>query len=385
MNDQEAECKPCIKVIDELASPPEATPTKTQASTPSTPATPPVGSTPNQTPPRSKKKRQSLIPSSRKVSRSSQKNTVTTPSSPEPKKPATPVDPSSPSTPSPENRGTSETVLPTLIKLGRRKFAFDGVFGPDSTQQQVYEAAVGNSLQQNLSKGYNTTILCYGQTGSGKTYTMHESEHSILTRSVTDLFLFAEQQASLWDLEISLYSLELLQEQFTDLLAKNDEVTTSSSGDAIKIRNLGEGGVVVEGATQVRLHSATQAMELVTKASERRATSSTNRNAQSSRSHAIYSFLVKMQPKSSNPVTVGMSAKVTLIDLAGSEQLKKSGVKGDQKRESIHINKDLFVLGKVVSALADKEQQSVSSSQKTHVPYRDSKLTQFLQDSLGGE
>jgi hypothetical protein len=330
---------------------------------------------------------------------------------------------SSPSPPPPPplvQQRPANTTVPTRLRVdsaacANRVFDFDAVFPSEATQRQVYQLSVGDSVQHNLFRGYNTTVLAYGQTGSGKTYTMGQPEdhHStagggggplteqdgIVRRALHDLFQGKKAHETRWDVTIALNCLELFNEEFRDLLVER------THGDGLKIRNLGsDHGVVVEGVTNVRVHSVEQANELVNLASARRATSSTWLNKTSSRSHAIYSFLVSMEPKTtqqdSSSTTgndtndndqdlVAMTAKLTLVDLAGSEQIKKSGVVGSQQKESININKDLFVLGKVVSSLADKQAQAQGSNHNSnnnsiHVPYRDSKLTQFLQDSLGG-
>lgn len=348
------------------------------------------------TPPR--RKRKSLIPSSRK-----QKSPVRTPStstsSGNAVRKLAEQQEASPCEDEPPVLSTvvavhgaspaTSSCSPAAAAPAAREFTFDGVFPPTATQEQVYQSALGDSVQQNLYKGYNTTVLAYGQTGSGKTYTMGPSGagDGIIPRAIRDVFAGKQAHEEEWDISIALHCLELLQEEFRDLLLPAFE---QQAADSIKLRNLGTGaGVVVEGATQVPLHSVDHAMELVQLAATRRATSCTLRNEQSSRSHAIYSFLVTMQPRDkTNKAAVpdAMSARLTLVDLAGSEQIKKSGVVGAQAKESININKDLFVLGKVVSALADKNNKNNNNSSGIHhVPYRDSKLTQLLQDSLGGE
>jgi hypothetical protein len=261
-----------------------------------------------------------------------------------------------------------------------REFDFDVVFPPTATQNQVYSLSIGDSIRCNLFQGFNTTVLAYGQTGSGKTYTMgpsrgpHDQHDGIICRAILDLFRGKRaNEVNEWDVSISLNCLELFNEEFRDLLADPGDLIHKN----LKLRSLGgsDGRVAVEGVTCVQVESVEHATDLVNQAAARRATASTLMNEQSSRSHAIYTFHVTMEHPSEELST----AKLTLVDLAGSERIKQTGVVGSQQKESININKDLFVLGKVVSQLSNR-----SERRNTHIPYRDSKLTRLLQDSLGG-
>lgn len=271
--------------------------------------------------------------------------------------------------------------VPKQLTLANRSFSFDAVFPPDTTQSQLYQTALGDAIENNIFKGYNMTVLAYGQTGSGKTHTMYngtsgplQSSDGMVRRAISDLFRCQKIYQTDYKITIAMNCLELFNEEFRDLLS-------DSPNESLKMRNYGSGhGVTVEGSQNFKVHSWEHANELVHLAATRRATGSTNMNAQSSRSHAIYTFIVTMEPQDAEQEA--MSAKLTMVDLAGSEQIKKSGVVGSQQKESININKDLFVLGKVVSLLADK---SAVESSSIHIPYRDSKLTEYLQDSLGGE
>ncbi|KAI2499853.1 hypothetical protein MHU86_14591 [Fragilaria crotonensis] len=143
-------------------------------------------------------------------------------------------------------------------------------------------------------------------------------------------------------------------------------------GSDLKIRDSGDDGFFAEGLTSIAVESAEHARDLIDTACTRRRTASTKLNMRSSRSHAICTLTVS---------TELVSAKLTMVDLAGSERIKQTGVSKMAQKESININKDLFVLAKVISALADKANQK----RNVHVPYRDSKLTSLLRDSLGGE
>jgi hypothetical protein len=157
---------------------------------------------------------------------------------------------------------------------------------------------------------------------------------------------------------------------------------------SLKIRDSAEDGFFVGGLTSAPVTSAKHARELMDAATTRRRTASTKLNERSSRSHAICTLMISISPAMNSQTTsvdtIGsrgseiITAKLTMVDLAGSERIKQSGVTGMAQKESININKDLFVLAKVVSALSE------NAKKKTHVPYRDSKLTRLLRDSLGG-
>ena len=241
----------------------------------------------------------------------------------------------------------STTISATTGPQTTRRFHFDGVLGPTVTEDHVYQTTVGAAIQEHLLRGHNTTLLVYGQTGSGKTYTMEQ----VLPKAMLEVLQGSGT--------CSLSYFELYNDSLRDLLV--DEATD------LRLRSNGS-EVVVEGLRHVLVDSMDDVELFLEEATQRRTTGSTHMNERSSRSHAICALTVELPD--------GSHSKLTLVDLAGSERIKKSGVEGVQKQESIQINKDLFVLGKVVSALAQQQPQ--------HVPYRDSQLTRLLRDSLGG-
>ena len=281
----------------------------------------------------------------------------------------------------------------------RKQFDLDAVFGPDASQKDVYEVSVGDAIRQNILQGYNTTILVYGQTASGKTHTMSGPQEclglprdstfmcdqdGVIPRAVNDLFQAKQQYAAGKELTVELTYLEIYNDELRDLLIDGNE-----GAQYLKLRDQGdEEGVFVKGLTSVRVESIEQVYQLIDKAMIRRTTGSTRMNERSSRSHSICTLTVTMQSKvlgkaDGTRISSGVTtAKLTLVDLAGSERIKETGVVGLQKQESININKDLFVLGKVVSALSEQLKRGKG---KIHVPYRDSKLTRLLRDSLGGK
>ena len=290
-----------------------------------------------------------------------------------------------------------------------KQFDFDAVLGMDSTQQQVYETSVGDNITNNIFRGINFTIMAYGQTSSGKSHTMqgfndgpsapqhnnNDTENrcansppdvrlsendGIIPRALHDLFKrkMDFKSSGKGSVSMELTYVELYNEEMRDLLDNDDNFRP------LKMLDQGDnGGVVIEGLTTIPIQSANQVHGLLNYAADRRATSSTNANIQSSRSHAICTLTVSVTPTDKLSKTESTQAKLTLVDLAGSERIKKTGVVGLQQQESITINQDLFALGQVVSALADKS-RSTGKGKQAHVPFRNSKLTRLLRESLGG-
>jgi hypothetical protein len=261
-----------------------------------------------------------------------------------------------------------------------RRFTVDQVLPPAATQQHVY-GSVGDV--RDVFRGYNVTILAYGQTSSGKTYTMMGGNGSnpprragddagVIPLAVRDLFTQELPYTS-----VHLSCMEIYQDELKDLLVEQASPSSLSKqgrpGDLRlrdgAVRGAG-GGVRVEGLTLIKVVSAAQVLDLLSAAQDRRRTGSTRLNERSSRSHMITTLAVK-----NASVRPPVTAKLTLVDLAGSERIKQTEVVGSALGESIHINTDLFTLGKVVNALCEKS---------PHVPYRDSKLTRLLKDALGG-
>jgi len=275
--------------------------------------------------------------------------------------------------------GSSTSLLTTAPSKSstQKQFDYDAVLDEDATQQEAYERSVGDAISRNIFQGYNTTILAYGQTGSGKTYTMtggseEPEQRGILPRAVQDLFHAKDNQDG--DVAITLTYMEIHNDEIRDLLSEEN----AESNSPLKLRDHGDDGIVVNGLRSVSVKNEREVQELLELAGRNRMAASTKMNQHSSRSHAICTFTVTIA-STQNTMEV-ISAKLVLVDLAGSERIKQTGVVGLAKQESININKDLFVLAKVVSALSDQSK----SKKKVHVPYRDSKLTRLLRESLGG-
>ena len=301
---------------------------------------------------------------------------------------------------------TSVTPNEPQIWLGQTKaFTFDHVFDINTYQESVYSTCVQQLIEGCLD-GYNATVLAYGQTGSGKTYTMgtgfdlriSSENKGIIPRAVEHLFAgIQERQTKAKEMglpcpefKVNVQFLELYNEQIIDLLA--DE---GSCHSLIKIHEDATGGIYTVNTIAKSVSSVESTLECLKIGSLSRTTASTNMNSQSSRSHAIFTLHIKQQ----RVVTVNgfsseesaqivkdlpshefetLTAKFHFVDLAGSERLKRTGATGDRAKEAVSINAGLLSLGNVISALGDKRKQGC------HVPYRDSKLTRLLQDSLGG-
>jgi len=293
------------------------------------------------------------------------------------------------------------------ITLGKDKaFTFDYLFDIPTNQKFIYDSCV-KDLVEGCFKGYNATVLAYGQTGSGKTYTMgtsfetgNEVEVGVIPRALHHLFNGIEQRKQCdgehksvsSDFEVSVQFMELYNEDVIDLF---DTARSADSKSKIRIHEDAHGNIVTTGMTSRSVCSPDEALKLLHDGALNRTTASTQMNSQSSRSHAIFSVHIKQTKMVSlnkemqgNALGTGekmpedeletLSAKLHFTDLAGSERLKRTGATGDRLKEGVSINSGLLALGNVISALGD------TSKKVTHVPYRDSKLTRILQDSLGG-
>uniref|UniRef100_A0AAX7TND9 Kinesin motor domain-containing protein n=1 Tax=Astatotilapia calliptera TaxID=8154 RepID=A0AAX7TND9_ASTCA len=297
------------------------------------------------------------------------------------------------------------------VLLGKDKaFTYDFVFDIDSEQPHIYQNCV-YKLIEGCFEGYNATVFAYGQTGSGKTYTMgtgfdvslSPQEQGIIPRAVHQLFegiqarRMRAQEAGTQppDFKVSAQFLELYNEEILDLFDGTRDPESRGRKSAIKIHEDASGSIYTTGVTSRLVHSEDELLQCLKLGALSRTTASTQMNAQSSRSHAIFTIhLCQMRVCQqqmngelnggvesgpiSQPEYETLMAKFHFVDLAGSERLKRTGATGDRAREGISINCGLLALGNVISALGDQTKKG------GHVPYRDSKLTRLLQDSLGG-
>ncbi|XP_042048568.1 kinesin-like protein KIN-14I isoform X1 [Salvia splendens] len=261
----------------------------------------------------------------------------------------------------------------TLAKngKGRKSFNFNKVFGPSATQEEVFSDT--QPLIRSVLDGYNVCIFAYGQTGSGKTFTMTgprdltEDSQGVNYRALRDLFMLAEKRKDTFYYEVSVQMIEIYNEQVRDLL------NSDGLNRRLEIRNSSQTGLSVPDASLVRVASTSDIIDLMNLGHRNRAVGATALNDRSSRSHSCLTVHVQGRDLTTGSFLRGC---MHLVDLAGSERVDKSEVTGDRLKEAQHINRSLSALGDVISSLAQKS---------THIPYRNSKLTQLLQDSLGGQ
>ncbi|KAL4324849.1 hypothetical protein GQ457_11G002420 [Hibiscus cannabinus] len=254
---------------------------------------------------------------------------------------------------------------------GCKSFTFNKVFGQSTTQAEVFSDM--QPLIQSVLDGYNVCIFAYGQTGSGKTYTMvgpkelTEKNQGVNYRALGDLFMLAEQRKDTFRYDVAVQMIEIYNEQVRDLLV------TDGSNKRLEIRNSSQTGLNVPDANLMPVSSTSDVIDLMNLGQRNRAVGATALNDRSSRSHSCLTVHVQGRDLTTGTVLRGC---MHLVDLAGSERVNKSEVTGDRLKEAQHINKSLSALGDVISSLAQRN---------PHVPYRNSKLTQLLQDSLGGQ
>ncbi|XP_008807759.2 LOW QUALITY PROTEIN: kinesin-like protein KIN-14F [Phoenix dactylifera] len=268
--------------------------------------------------------------------------------------------------------GTITILTPSKNgKEGRRSFNFNKIFSPSATQEEVFSDT--QPLIRSVLDGYNVCIFAYGQTGSGKTYTMsgprnlNEQTQGVNYKALSDLFKLSEQRRGAFYYEISVQMIEIYNEQVRDLLVSD------GLNKRLEIRNSSQKGLNVPDANLVPVMSTSDVIELMNIGQKNRAVGATALNDRSSRSHSCLTVHVQGRDMTSGTILRGC---MHLVDLAGSERVDKSEATGERLKEAQHINKSLSALGDVISALAQKN---------SHVPYRNSKLTQLLQDSLGGQ
>ncbi|NXT34899.1 KI18B protein, partial [Pelecanoides urinatrix] len=250
------------------------------------------------------------------------------------------------------------------------KFVFDRVFGEGATQEEVFQHTTYKVLDSVLN-GYNCSVFAYGATGAGKTYTMLGSEKSpgIMYLTMVELYKRIEARKEEKSCEVLVSYQEVYNEQIHDLLEPKGPLA---------IREDPEKGVVVQGLSFHQPASAEQLLEMLANGNKNRTQHPTDANATSSRSHAVFQIYVKQQDRVGGLARDLQVAKMSLIDLAGSERASVTNAKGERLREGANINRSLLALINVINALAD------AKSKKTHIPYRDSKLTRLLKDSIGG-
>ncbi|RID56001.1 hypothetical protein BRARA_G03230 [Brassica rapa] len=256
-------------------------------------------------------------------------------------------------------------------KDGLRQFRFNKVYSPNATQAEVFSDI--KPLVRSVLDGFNVCIFAYGQTGSGKTYTMtgpdgaSEEDWGVNYRALNDLFKISQSRKGNINYEVGVQMVEIYNEQVLDLLS--DDISQKKLGI---LSTTSENGLAVPDASMYPVTSTSDVITLMDIGLQNRSVGATAMNERSSRSHSIVTVHVRGKDMKTGSVLYG---NLHLVDLAGSERVDRSEVKGDRLREAQHINKSLSSLGDVIFSLASKS---------SHIPYRNSKLTQLLQSSLGG-
>ncbi|XP_051898872.1 kinesin-like protein KIF18A isoform X2 [Pristis pectinata] len=250
------------------------------------------------------------------------------------------------------------------------KFVFDRVFNENCTQQEVFEYTTKHILEGVLN-GYNCSVFAYGATGSGKTHTMLGSvdQPGVMYLTMLELYERIEQMKDEKICEVAVSYLEVYNEQIHDLLEPKG---------SLAVREDPQKGTVVQRLSFHQPKTAKELLEMLANGNQNRTQHPTDANATSSRSHAVFQVYVKQQDRIASISKNLRVAKMCLIDLAGSERVTATKAQGARFREGANINRSLLALGNVINALAD------GKGKKSHIPYRDSKLTRLLKDSLGG-
>lgn len=249
----------------------------------------------------------------------------------------------------------------------KKSFKFDRVYTPKDGQVDVFADA--SPMVVSVLDGYNVCIFAYGQTGTGKTFTMEGTPQNrgVNYRTVEQLFEIANERRETISYNISVSVLEVYNEQIRDLLA------TSPASKKLEIKQSFDGSHHVPGLVEAKVENINEVWNVLQAGSNARAVGSNNVNEHSSRSHCMLSIMVKAKNLMNGDCT---KSTLWLVDLAGSERLAKTDVQGERLKEAQNINRSLSALGDVIYALATKS---------SHIPYRNSKLTHLLQDSLGGD
>ncbi|XP_007950142.1 kinesin-like protein KIF18A [Orycteropus afer afer] len=250
------------------------------------------------------------------------------------------------------------------------KFVFDAVFDETSTQLEVFEHTTKPIIRSFLN-GYNCTVLAYGATGAGKTHTMLGSaaEPGVMYLTMLDLYKSMDEIKEEKVCSTTVSYLEVYNEQIRDLLVNSGPLA---------VREDAQKGVVVQGLSLHQPKSSEEILQLLDNGNKNRSQHPTDMNATSSRSHAVFQIYLRQQDKTASINQSVRIAKMSLIDLAGSERASATSAQGIQFREGTNINQSLLALGNVINALADAKRKN------QHIPYRNSKLTRLLKDSLGG-
>uniref|UniRef100_A0AAY5KMD0 Kinesin-like protein n=1 Tax=Esox lucius TaxID=8010 RepID=A0AAY5KMD0_ESOLU len=272
-----------------------------------------------------------------------------------------------------ENRGTITVNKLETTHEPPKTFTFDTVFGPDSKQLDVYNLTA-RPIIDSVLEGYNGTIFAYGQTGTGKTFTMEGVRavpelRGIIPNSFAHVFGHIAKAEGDTRFLVRVSYLEIYNEEVRDLLGKDQM-------QRLEVKERPDVGVYIKDLSGYVVNNADDMDRIMTMGHKNRSVGATNMNEHSSRSHAIFTITIECSEKGVDGNQHVRMGKLHLVDLAGSERQGKTGATGQRLKEATKINLSLSTLGNVISALVD--------GKSTHVPYRNSKLTRLLQDSLGG-
>lgn len=262
-------------------------------------------------------------------------------------------------------RGVVQKGRDLLKKQNKElNFIFDRVFGIESTNEDIFQGST-RDLILNLLDGYNCSVFAYGATGAGKTHTMlgKDGDPGITYRTMAELFNQINLQKEQRNFELGVTYLEVYNENVQDLLHKSGP---------LHLREDGRCGIIVAGLKIITIRSPDELLSLLARGNKNRTQHPTDANEESSRSHAVFQVYVNITSKLDGQVK---QVKLSMIDLAGSERASATGGKGARFKEGANINKSLLALGNCINNLADGIK---------HIPYRESKLTRLLKDSLGG-
>ncbi|XP_052801091.1 uncharacterized protein LOC128231881 [Mya arenaria] len=249
------------------------------------------------------------------------------------------------------------------------KFAFDHVFGPSANNIDIFNETTQGVLN-GLLDGYNCSVFAYGATGAGKTHTMLGSQDNpgVMYHTMMNLYNRIDQMKDTKTCDVAVSYLEVYNETIRDLLMP---------GSVLPVREDPGKGVIIPGLSLHKPKTAEELLYMLQFGNQHRTQHPTDANAESSRSHAVLQVFVRQKDRTANISTEVRVAKLCLVDLAGSERATVTKNKGSRFREGANINRSLLALGNVINALAENKS-------KGFVPYRDSKLTRLLKDSLGG-
>ncbi|PON33439.1 Kinesin-like protein [Parasponia andersonii] len=291
-----------------------------------------------------------------------------------------------------KDKDEGDTIVEKLssesLAINGQTFTFDSVADTEATQLDIFQL-VGAPLVENCMAGFNSSVFAYGQTGSGKTYTMWGPANALLDENISSeqqgltprVFerLFArinEEQLKNADKQLKYQChcslLEIYNEQITDLLDPNQR--------NLQIREDVKSGIYVENLTEECVRTMEDVNKLLTKGLSNRRTGATSINAESSRSHTVFTCVLESRCKSTDGMSSFKTSRINLVDLAGSERQKLTGAAGERLKEAGNINRSLSQLGNLINILAEISQ----TGKQRHIPYRDSRLTFLLQESLGG-